>query len=86
GQEFPRLTPLMRDATDTHLLVKWDGTQGKAIALSARPASSPSSNELSAIYVGACFRINHVNWPASADSDEKRRAAFIGTSVSVDDE
>ena len=82
GQIFPRLTPLMRDG---NTLVAWDGTPGAAVVMSARPAEAPASNQLSAIYKGGCFRINHVNWPDSVTTDEQKRSAFLGGAVSVDD-
>lgn len=86
GQSFPRLTPLMHSATDVALFVAWDGTAGKAVAMSARPVDAPATDQLTAFYIGGCFRINHVNWPAGVDTDAKKRAAFLGTPVSVDDE
>ncbi|WP_459781950.1 head decoration protein [Photobacterium sp. R1] len=86
GQDFPRLTPLMRSGTDATLLVKWDGSAGTAVAMSARPVSSPATDQLTAMYIGGCFRINHVTWPAGVDSDAAKRAAFLGTPISVDDE
>lgn len=85
GQEFPVRTPLMEDATDKSLLVRWDGTAGKAVAMSACVAATPSANELKAVLVSGIYRVSDVNWPDDL-SDMQKRAAFQGTAISVNDE
>lgn len=90
GQSFARLTPLMlqQDAgggEDTTLLTTWDGTPGTAVALSAKAHTSPVENELIPYYKTGCFRINFVQWPDGL-TDSQKRAAFIGSPISVDDE
>lgn len=85
GQAFPVRTPLMEDATDKSLLVKWDGTAGKAVAMSACVAATPAANELKAVLVSGVYRVSDVNWPEGLN-DMQKRAAFQGTAISVNDE
>lgn len=86
GETFPSRTPLMFDATDTAALVKWDGTPGKAIAVSARNVTDTSSEQVSTVYPQGGFRIGFVNWPDTVTTDKAKRAAFLGSAVYVDDE
>lgn len=86
GEAFPARTPLMMDATDAATLVKWDGTPGKAVAMSARDVVSTGSDQLSTVYPQGGFRIGFVNWPDTVTTDKQKRAAFIGSAVYVDDE
>jgi len=85
AQVFPRMTPLMEDATNKEKLVKWDGTAGKAVVLSACEAANPAQDELKAVIVSGIYRISELNWPDGL-SDAEKRAAFQGTAISVDDE
>ncbi|MEJ2766973.1 head decoration protein [Photobacterium sp. MCCC 1A19761] len=86
GETFPARTPLMFDATDTAALVKWDGTPGKAVAMSARNVTDTGSDQLSTIYTQGGFRIGFVNWPDTVITEKAKRAAFLGSAVYVDDE
>lgn len=85
GQVFPVLVPLMADATEKDTLVKWDGTDGKAVVLSACIAASPAANEKKAVIVSGIYRISEIKWPDGLTETQKR-AAFQGTAISVDDE
>jgi hypothetical protein len=85
GQVFPVRTPLMEDDTDKALLVKWDGTAGKAVALSACVAAGAASNERKAVLVSGIYRVSEMNWPDGL-TDMQKRAAFQGTAISVNDE
>ncbi|MBY7859769.1 head decoration protein [Vibrio fluvialis] len=86
GESFPKFTPLMLDATDAATLVKWDGTPGKAVAMSAREVSSNGGDQSSVIYPLGGFRIRGVNWPDTVITDKAKRAAFLGSAIYVDDE
>lgn len=85
GQVFPALTPLMVDTTNKESLVKWDGTAGKAVVLSACKAQNEAQDELKSVIVSGIYRISELNWPDGL-SDAEKRAAFQGTAISVDDE
>lgn len=87
GESFSRLTPLMRDAVDKSVLVKWDGDLAKQpIALSACSADALAANTLQSVYDIGCFRISAIQWPANADTDAERRSAFLGTGLAVENE
>ena len=87
GETFTRLTPLMRDAADKSVLVKWDGDLAKQpVALSACSADALSVNTLQSVYDAGCFRIDVVQWPANADTEAERRSAFLGTGLAVENE
>ncbi|WP_136484727.1 head decoration protein [Vibrio sp. H11] len=86
GQSFPKLTPLMLDATDAATLVAWDGTPGKALVMSAKPVTDNGSDQRQAAYLQGGFRISAVNWPEGVDTDKAKRAAFLGSAIYVDDE
>lgn len=83
GQTFVRLTPLMQNASG--LLVKWDGSAGKAVAMAVKSAEALASDTLMPFYKTGCFRISAVQWPDGL-TDAQKRAAFIGSPISVDDE
>ncbi|MGL6025864.1 MAG: head decoration protein [Vibrio sp.] len=90
GQSFVRLSPLMlrQDAgggENTGVLVAWDGTPGLAVAIAAKGVDGPSADTLVPYYKAGCFRISAVQWPDGL-TDVVKRAAFIGSSISVDDE
>lgn len=90
GQTFERLTPLMlqQDAgggEDTSVLVKWDGTPGLAVAMSAKAVEALATDTLVPYYKTGCFRISFVQWPDGLTEADKR-SAFIGSPISVDDE
>jgi hypothetical protein len=86
GESFTRLTPLMKDATDKTLLVKWDGGAGTAVAMACSTVAAPASNTVIPFYKSGCFRISSVVWPGGVTTDAQKRGAFIGTPISVDDE
>lgn len=86
GVSFPARTPLMADATDAATLVEWDGTPGKAIAISARDVTNTGSDQESTVYLQGGFRIGFVNWPDAVTTNKQKRAAFLGSPVFVDDE
>jgi len=86
GVSFPARTPLMVDETDEATLVEWDGTSGKAIAISARDVKNTGSDQESTVYLQGGFRIGFVNWPDTVTTNKQKRAAFLGSAVFVDDE
>ncbi|GAJ77647.1 head decoration protein [Vibrio parahaemolyticus] len=86
GVSFPARTPLMVDATDTATLVAWDGTAGKAIAISARDVANTGSDQESTVYLQGGFRIGFVLWPETVTTNKQKRAAFLGSPIFVDDE
>lgn len=86
GVSCKKLTPLMFDSEDSASLIVWDGTAGKAIALSARSIVESTAEQTAVIYVGGGFRMNFIAWPDSVTTDKQKRAAFLGSSVFVDDE
>lgn len=90
GQTFARLTPLMlqQDAgggEDTSVLVEWDGKPGLAVAISAKSVDALAADTLVPFYKTGCFRISFVQWPDGL-TDAQKRAAFLGSPISVDDE
>lgn len=86
GESFPKFTPLMADAADAATLVKWDGTAGKAIAMSAKQVTDSGAEQAAVIYPQGGFRIRGVNWPDTVITDKAKRAAFLGSAIYVDDE
>lgn len=90
GQSFSRLTPLMLQkeaggGEDTSVLVEWDGTPGLAVAISAKSVDALAADTLVPFYKTGCFRISFVQWPDGL-TDAQKRAAFLGSPISVNDE
>ncbi len=83
GQSCERLTPLM--LSDTGLLTVWDGSPGAAVAMSAKAVNALTVDTKVPYYKAGCFRISKVVWPDGL-TEAQKRAAFIGSPVSVDDE
>lgn len=90
GQTFPRLTPLMLKKTaegvKETLLVKWDGTPGDAIGVSSGGVNAPAEDTLISYYKAGCLRISALHWPDSVTTSAAKYSAFMGCSLSVDDE
>lgn len=88
GKTAPRLTPVMLDPTDGYFL-PWDGTDGKAVGLTAFDVDATSGNTPFSYYAKGSYRSTSVNWPQVAGTtprnltDEEKQAAFAGTAISV---
>lgn len=77
----PAMTPLMLDPAAGKLVV-WDGADaGTATGILAIDADQNSA-QLTFFKTGS-FRIEDVLWPAAAATDNVRRNAFAGTSISI---
>jgi len=61
-----RLTPLMVSADGT--LAAWDGTQGRAIGLTATAIAAVAGDVVS-YYIKGGFRASQVAWPKMTQSD-----------------
>lgn len=83
-----RLTPLMVEADGT--LAVWDGTQGKAIGLTAMAMDAAAGDAVS-YYIRGGFRAGAVAWPQVAGAaegdpardltDAEKSTAFAGTAI-----
>ncbi|CAI2537726.1 head decoration protein [Serratia ficaria] len=77
----PALTPLMLSA-DANTLVAWDGAKaGTAVALLALAAAGTESKIT--YYKSGTFRVEDVQWPDAAATDELKFNAFVGSAISV---
>ncbi|HEJ8022142.1 TPA: head decoration protein [Serratia liquefaciens] len=77
----PALTPLMLKE-DTHKLVAWDGAKaGTAVAILALAIDGPQPKIT--YYKSGTFRVEDVQWPEAAATDELKFNAFVGSAISV---
>lgn len=76
GVSFPARTPLMVDATDAATLVKWDGTPGKAIAISARDVTNTGSDQESTVYLQGGFRIGFFELARYGHNQQAKTCCF----------
>lgn len=81
-QTFERFTPLMRDSTKPETFVKWDGSVGKALYLSAGKFAAPGTDTIAPVYEQFGIRASAVKWPDGL-SDAQKISAFAGTPISV---
>lgn len=73
---LPAWTPVVYDRATGAISAAEHGTAApNAVTAHAVTPGSPAGSAV-AVYSVGCFNINALNWPASFDTEAKRRAAF----------
>ncbi|ULF55729.1 head decoration protein (plasmid) [Serratia marcescens] len=76
----PAFTPLM--LKEDNKLVAWDGAKaGTAVAILA--LATDGSQPKITYYKSGTFRVDDVQWPEAATTDELKFNAFAGSAISV---
>lgn len=79
------LTPLMLGAdTNAGKLVKWDGSAGKAVALTVAAVDATTAITTPVIKTG-CINAAAVSWPDTVTTIEAKQAAFLGSPISIEE-
>lgn len=78
-------TPLMLGADgNATKLVKWNGTPGKAVAITV--GAVDATNTVTApVYKTGCLNAELIAWPDNVLTLEAKRAGFLGTALSIEE-
>lgn len=78
-------TPLMLGAdANAGKLVKWDGTPGKAVALTVGVVDAATA-VTAPVHKSGCINAAAVAWPDTVQTMEAKRAGFLGSPISIEE-
>ncbi len=87
GQKIAAYTPVGIKSADNkaypHNPTASDGTQN-IVSFTVHAVDTTGGDAANAVYNGGEFNIDAINWHASLDSTDKRKAAVAGTPLNVD--
>ena len=78
-------TPLMLGAdANAGKLVKWDGTAGKAVAMTVGKVDTTTA-KTAPVHKSGCINAAAVAWPETVVTMEAKRAGFLGSPISIEE-